>query len=112
MSVSFGGFNSKAATFKTDETIEAGVAVKMESNGTVVAAQNGEAFCGIALDGDGEYACVQLCGAITVPYTGSAPVVGYGNLAAAEGGVQSSAAGREYLILSVDTAAATVTFLI
>jgi hypothetical protein len=110
MSVSFGGFNMNTATFKTTEEITAGTPVKMTESATVAPCADGEEFIGFAVNCDGKYASVQLSGAVTVPYTSTAPEVGYTDLAAAEGGVKSGA-GREYLVLAVDENAATVTFL-
>ena len=111
MSVSFNGFNKNTATFKTAEDITAGGAVKISADATVAACSDGENFCGFALDGEGGYACVQLCGAVTAGYSGTAPALGYSKLAAAVGGVKAAESGREYLVIAVDTAANTVTFL-
>lgn len=111
MSVSFGGFNSNTATFKTAADLENGCPVKISESNTVEACANGEAFCGIAASGDNGYASVQLSGAVTAAYSGSAPAVGYSKLASDGAGVKASDSGREYLVLAVDEAASTVTFL-
>ena len=110
MSVSFGGFNSNTATFKTTEEIAAGTPVKITESATVAPCAQGDDFVGFVIDCDGKYASVQLSGTVTVPYTSSAPECGFTELAAAEGGV-ASGSGREYLVLAVDENAATVTFL-
>ena len=51
MSVSFGGFNSNAVTFKATEKIENGCAVKISESNTVTPCADGDVFCGFALDG-------------------------------------------------------------
>ncbi len=111
MSVSFGGFNSNAVTFKTPVSIESGNAVKISESNTVVPCEDGDVFCGFAVDGENGYASVQLCGAVTAKYSGTAPVTGYETLVSDGKGVKSSADGREYLVVAVDEAAQTVTFL-
>ena len=113
MSVSFGGIGEIAATFMTSGTIKAGDTVKMAASGTVTACAAGERFCGVVLGGEsGGHAAVQVGGYVKLPYTGSAPTVGYGCLeAAGDGKVQVDADGTsEVLIVDVDTAAETVGF--
>ncbi len=113
MSVAFGGFNENTATFKTASEIEVGTPVAMSGNGTVKACASGSAFCGIATSSDNSYVSVQLSGTVTLPYTGTAPAVGYSELSSGGTGVKAdSTNGREYLVLSVDTAQKTVTFLL
>ena len=111
MSVSFGGFNSNSATFKSAAELESGCSVKISESNTVAACANGEAFCGFAINGEGGYASVQLSGVVTAPYTGTAPAVGYEMLVSDGTGVKTSDDGREYLVISVDENAKTVTFL-
>lgn len=111
MSVSFGGFNKKTATFKTSSAMQKGTPVKISENGTVAAAGIGNPFCGIVDDYDGQYAAVQLYGAVTTTYVDAAPPLGYTKLIAANVNVKCGEAGREYLVLSVDEEASTVTFL-
>ena len=111
MSVSFGGFNRETATFRTTTEIEQGIPVTMRTNATVEPAASGAAFCGIVDNCDGSYAAVQIYGEVTVAYEGTAPGVGYVKLGASNTGVKLSEAGREYLVLSVDEATSTVTFL-
>lgn len=111
MSVSFGGFNENTATFKSNGDIAAGAAVKMSDSNTVSACADGDAFCGFAVECSGGYASVQLSGAVTANYTGTAPEVGYTALASDGEGVKASADGREYLVVAVDETAMTVTFI-
>lgn len=111
MSVSFGGFNANTATFKTSADLESGCAVKISESNTVSACSDGEVFCGFVIDGDDGYAAVQLSGAVTAAYTGTAPAVGYSKLASDGTGVKAADSGREYLVIAVDETAMTVTFL-
>lgn len=111
MSVSFGGFNSNTATFKTAADLENGCPVKISESNTVAACADGDVFCGFVIDGEGGYASVQLSGAVTAAYTGAAPAVGYAKLASDGTGVKAADSGREYLVLAVDETASTVTFL-
>ena len=111
MSVSFNGFNENTATFKANEEIAGGAPVKMSETDTVAACESGDKFCGFAIDCGGGYASVQLSGTVTAIYSGSAPEVGYVNLASDGEGVTVSDSGREYLVLAVDEAKKTVTFI-
>lgn len=111
MSVSFSGFNENTATFKANEEIQSGVPVKMSESDTVTAAASGEAFCGFAVECSGGYAAIQLSGTVKAAFSGTAPEVGYAKLASDGEGVTASDSGREYLVISVDENASTVTFL-
>lgn len=112
MSVSFGGLLESTATFKTASAIDAGKLVKMSANGTVSACADGDKFCGYVVSSDSSYAAIQLKGIVTVSYTGTAPSVGFAALVSNGTGVKASNSGREHLVISVDSTAGTVTFLI
>ena len=111
MSVSFNGFNENTATFKSDGEISGGTPVRMCGSDTVTAAVSGEAFCGIAVDCDGSYASVQLSGAVKSKFSGDVPTAGFVKLVSDGEGVTVSENGREYLAVTVDEAASTVTFI-
>ncbi len=111
MSVSFGGFNSNIATFKTTEELESCCGVKISESNTVSACADGDSFCGFVVNGEGGYASVQLSGVVTASYTGTAPEVGYTMLASDGIGVKASESGREYLVIAINETAKTVTFL-
>ncbi len=111
MSVSFSGFNMNTATFKTSGAVSKNAPVKMVSSNTVAACTGDEPFCGIAIDSGNGYASVQLCGAVTATYSGTAPSVGYEKLAGNGNNVTATDSGKEYLVVAVDTATSTVTFL-
>lgn len=116
MKVSFEGIGEQVVTFLNNQTnaAAAGDPVCLSGNGEVKAAAADGAFAGICIGGDKEYAAVQLQGVVTREYTGTtAPTVGYVKLAAAaDGKVSVGNAGREYLVLSVDTTAKSVTFIL
>ena len=112
MSVSFRGFNENSATFMTTKDMEKGTPVKMSASDTVAPCSNGDAFCGVVNISSGSYASVQLSGAVTAKYTGTAPSAGYTKLVSGATGVKTGENGREYLVVSVDTVNSTVTFLL
>ena len=115
MELSYEGIGQVAATFATQETEEAplaiGHAVTLTAAETVGLGSAGGALCGViaGLEKD-QKAAVQVEGFVTVAYTGSAaPAVGWTGLAVdGAGGVQAaSSGGRSCLVVRVDTAAKT-----
>ena len=115
MDISLNGYGEKAATFKAQSGVAAGLPVKMTANGTVGACSDGDAFCGIALNVRGGYCAVQLSGYANAPYTGSpAPAVGYQTLSAGTGGSVKAATtgGRSILVTDVDTASKKCGFIL
>ncbi len=102
---------ASALTKGTDE----GKPVKMSANDTVALAANGDAFFGIAqfIEAANANCAVREEGYVTVAYSGTAPVVGFDDLAAdGAGGVKAVASGSGVLVhvVHVDTANTTVTF--
>ena len=81
MKVAFGGYGEKLVTFETAEGVLAGMPVMMSANGTVAPCAEGKAFCGAAVNVRDGFAAVQLAGYVRLPYTGTAPAVGYQTLA-------------------------------
>lgn len=112
MSVSFHGIGQVCATFLGSGT--EGQVVKVSGQDTVAPCSAGNSFCGVAVCVKDDACCVQVAGFATVPYSGdAAPSVGYAALSAdGEGGVKSDENGREYLVVSADTTAKTVTILL
>lgn len=109
MDVSFGGIGEVVATFKTSGTVKKGNLVKLSANATVAACAADDRICGVAIyaAADG-FASVQLKGAVTVTYSGTAPTVGYNKLlASAADKIAVDADGFDALVLSVDTTAKT-----
>ena len=114
MKLSYEGIGQWAATFACTKLAE-GELVKVSGNGTVAACNDGEDFCGMVLSVSrgGDACSVALGGMVTAGYTGGAPALGWSGLAAdGAGGVKTSESGREYLVVDVDTAAQTVTFVL
>jgi hypothetical protein len=110
MNISFDGIGQNVATFLAEEGLSEGQVCKVTANGTVSACASGERFCGVVhhLEEDGA-AAVILAGFVTLPYTGSAPTVGYDKIAAGDGGAAAANdAGGEYLVVDVDTENMTV----
>lgn len=120
MKISFDGIGERAMTFISDG-VKAGDAVKVTGAGTVSPCLAGEGFDGFATGTRGEYAAVVIGGAVTAGYSGTAPGFGRAVLYAdGDGGVTTTgakdengvtASGGEYLVVDVDTADETVTFI-
>jgi hypothetical protein len=116
MKVSFEGIGETVVTFYNNGAA-AGDAVKLSANGKVAEAASGERFMGVCTSAEADFAAVQISGVVTMPYTGTAPSVGYGYLLSdGTGGVKvdsaSTKTGGEYLILDVDTTAKTAAFIL
>ena len=112
MKVSFEGVGEQVLSFEKASGTEKNVFVKLSANNTVAACAAGDKFAGYCISTDDSFAVVKTHGYIEVGYTGTAPAVGYANLAADVGGkVKKADTGREYLVVKVDTSAATVGFI-
>lgn len=100
------GYNSKYITMKCAGEADAGDLLVMDSNNTVKKAAAGK-FIGILHSLRGEYALVQTGGYAVVPYSGdTAPTLGFSTLAAdSNADAVVNAAGREVLVVEVDTTA-------
>lgn len=107
MNVSFQEIGQVCATF-SDAGVSEGQVCKVSPAGVRPCAA-GDRFCGVVLSCRGGYAGVALAGFVQVPYTETAPAVGYAGLSAdGAGGVKADAAAQNYLVVKVDTAAKTV----
>lgn len=103
MRVCFEEIGHMSATFAA-ESGEGGQVCKVSGNGAVAPCADGEAFCGVMEGVRKGFAAVQLHGFVTLPYTGTAPTLGYNNLVAnANGGIKVGSAGKSCLVVSVDT---------
>ena len=114
MMVSFEGIGQWSATFACTD-VQEGQVVKISGNGEVGKCADGEAFCGVVntVGRDGEACGVVLGGMVTVPYTGSAPALGWSGLAAdGQGGVKGNSSGQKVLVAAVDESAMSVTFML
>lgn len=109
MAISFDAIGERYVTFFAGQTAEDGKLCKMTANGTVGKCAANDAFCGVITQVRGGTASVLMSGYVELPYTGTAPSVGYCVLAA--GGadsVKTAESGKSYLVVNVDTTAKTV----
>lgn len=109
MNTSLNGFNALAATFSSSDASKGNV-VSISGNMTVSKAAANAAFCGVCTDKRGSYVSVQLCGYTRLSYSGTAPSVGFAQLAAdGNGGVKTvTSGGRTLLVTDVDTESTTI----
>ncbi len=110
MAISFNAIGQSHVSFSAAESAKAGQVCKLTANGTVGACAEGESFCGVVTDVRGGVAAVTMSGFVELPYTGTAPAVGYQTLAAdSAGGVKTvTTGGRSLLVVQVDSANGTV----
>ncbi len=115
MSISFNGFNESLLTLNAASGFtSAGVPVKLSANGTVNACDEDDSFIGVSKSVSNGLACVQMTGAVTIGYSGTAPAAGFNMLAAdGDGNVCVAATGgREYLVVDVIAASSLVTIIL
>ena len=99
------GYNSRYITMQADGKMEPGDLVVMSGNNTVKKAAAGK-FVGVAHAVRGDYVLVQTGGFAVLPYSGTAPTVGFATLAAdSNADATASASGREVLVTEVDATA-------
>ncbi len=113
MKVSFEGAGEQVLSFNKADDVEKGCLVKMSANSTVKACSADERFMGVCISAGDAFAEIKTAGYVELGYTGTAPAVGYAALAASANGKVKTVTdgGREYLVIKVDTAAATVGFM-
>ena len=111
MKVSFNGFNNKALTFLTDEELEQGDLVTLDSEGKLVRAEQGDAFIGMVESCRGGYASVTVTGALTVPCDTSIEPGYHGISMGANGVVTAMEDFFCKFVLSVDPYAGTAVIL-
>ncbi|WMJ23726.1 hypothetical protein RBG61_03430 [Paludicola sp. MB14-C6] len=111
MSQMYNGLNEAIATFNGNAEI--GELITIASNGVAIKAASDKDIIGVCISKRCELNGIQLRGAVTVNYTGTAPVLGYNNLqTASPTSVKVSASGRAYLVLNVDSTTKQVTILL
>lgn len=96
---------------------DAGKPVKITGNMTAGLCADGDAVFGVLQNVKPDACGVLREGVVTLPYTGAAPVPGFGQLSAnGAGGVKVAAADNtgslNYVILETDATAGTVTFIL
>ena len=106
--VSFEDIGGVVATFVAQEGMnEACQVVKITGVGQVGPCSAGEIFCGVALAGTDQFAAVQVGGFAEIKAAGEIGL-GWVKLSAdGNGGIKEDTAGREYLVVSCDSAAGT-----
>jgi hypothetical protein len=113
MKIAFDEIGEHYVTFYADGSAAEGKVCKLGDNGTVAACAAGEDFCGVVANIREGAASVQMGGYCELPYTGTAPAVGYGHLAAdSAGGAAVAAGAKSYLIVQVDAVNKTVGFFL
>lgn len=113
MNVCFDGVGQVCATFLGKNLAE-GHVVKLTDSGTAGECAAGDAFCGAVVCAKDDACSVQVGGFVSVPFSGTAPAVGWTALAAdGNGGVKTAASGgRSVLVAAVDGAGKSVTILL
>jgi len=119
MNIELKGYMESVATFYADNATPE-YPVKISANKKVADAANGDIFAGIAVNfrpgvaGSG-FAGVQTAGYAELPFSGTAPALGYKELAAdGAGGVKAVTAGtgRVYLVVNADANAKRIGFIL
>lgn len=104
MKTCFEDIGHMSATFAAQGG-ESGKVCRVSGNGEVAVCAEGEDFCGVLEAVRKGFAAVQLHGFVTLPYSGTAPALGYQALVADSNGGIKSGGTREYLVVRVDEAA-------
>ena len=105
MDICFEGVGQVAATFELeDDPIQPGMAVTLTGNATVGLGDDGDLPCGVLLGGvRAGAAAVQIGGAVETGFSGTAPGVGWQELACdGQGGVKTAEGGLKCLVLAAD----------
>lgn len=110
MNISYEGIGFLLVTFPDECAVE-GQVCKINEFGLAEGCIANDLFCGVVHSVEKTMAAVQLEGFVKARYTGTAPVMGYAKLVAdGFGGVCVNTAGREFLVVQVDTNKRIVTF--
>lgn len=116
MKISFGGFGESVATFYNNAAVPAaaGDFVKISGSGEVSPCDPGDAFIGICIGADSEFASVQTSGYITAAYTGAVPEFGYIALKVGSSPkeLEQDVDGTSVTVYEADTPAGTVGFML
>lgn len=113
MAISYDSIGQECVTARCSSSVPAGYPCKFTTSNTVSACSDANAFHGIAMAQNGNLVTLAVRGFVTLPYSGSAPTVGYCPLAAASAGkVKKLEGAKEHLVVCVDISKSTVTFLL
>ena len=103
MAITFGAIGKQHVTFASDDA-EEGQVCKMSANGTVTVCEEDDGFIGVVESIRGGFASVVLEGYVELPYSGTAPDLGYAILASdGDGKVAEAEEGRTCLVVSIDS---------
>lgn len=110
MSISLHELDARCVSMAAAAGLEVGDLCKISAAKTVAKTASGDVPFGLVVGLRGGVATVQMGGYVTLPYSGTAPTVGFGKLAAdGSGGMKTvSSGGRDYFICEVDAVAGTV----
>lgn len=109
MSVAFCGTAEVVLSFEAGTTLTAGYPVALSGNNQVSNAADAAVPMGIALHERCGIAAVQVKGYVELPYSSTAPTLGWSALVSnGAGGVKTAAGGLSCLVINVDTVAKTV----
>lgn len=102
--VSNKGFNEQFITMNVG-TIANGTVVKVSNNNTCGKCDAGDKFLGVLVNSRNGIGSVQVCGVVSVPYTGTtAPALGMVGVSAdGSGGIKADTTGRQVTVISLDT---------
>ena len=111
MDLSFNGFGRQVATFRGN--VEIGDLIAISGNGEVSKAAADAELIGVCVSKRENIVGIQLAGAATLSYSGTAPALGMSILLAdKDGGIKTGSAGEKHLDVSVDTAEKTATVIL
>jgi len=106
--ITFDSIHETFMTFSADDGLEAGMVCKITDNCAVGPCQSGDSFCGVARSARLGMAGIVLSGYVTLPFSGTAPTLGYCALCADGTGAVKVGGDRQYLVAHVDKNAQTV----
>ncbi len=108
--LNYSGIDNTILTFIADDSCAVGAVCKLSGAAAVTACDEGDGFLGVVQQlTPGGLGGVAVRGVVRVPFSGTAPALGWAKLSAdGSGGVKTDAAGgREYLVLRTDSTAQT-----
>ena len=114
MSISFKGYKANNITLEAGEGLKVGSPVGFDANGKAVCASANAKFIGVCTAIRDDWASIQTDGYVEVEYSGSAPTLGITALVADSNSKVKADANSTYFykVLSVDTTAKTVGFIL
>ena len=100
--ISYEGIGEVAATVRVSDAVKAGMVVRVEENDLVCPCISGEEFCGVILNRNGDYGCMQVKGFVTVRFTGTMEPGWVNLIANGIGGVRAVDSGMRTLVIHAD----------